>query len=210
VDVQLLRRSWYLDYLARSYPGLVARSKPEFDAFVAHLREWEKSPDMFARNPMLTQQIHAAFRDLIRSFVNKELQLAPVYITQDILFMTEGEDKELTQWLNDNYQAFPEGLIFELSKDRAFHELGDVRLETRGLHEKMAACEPDEVVNLKIAPVYKMMLLNRARYFAYFNRHKQAVAAFQQALAFDPDFALAKQGLLESMNEVNLPEPTQP
>jgi hypothetical protein len=42
------------------------------------------------------------------------------------------------------------------------------------------------------------MLTNRGRYLALFNQHERAAAAFRQALALDPGFAPAQQGLAES------------
>jgi hypothetical protein len=39
IDVQLLRRSWYFDYLRRSYPGLIERSRDKVDAYVDELKK---------------------------------------------------------------------------------------------------------------------------------------------------------------------------
>ena len=60
----------------------------------------------------------------------------------------------------------------------------------------------DDVVNLKVLPVYKVMLVNRGRYLAFFNQHERAIDAFKEALALDPRFDLARQGLGESMNRM--------
>jgi tetratricopeptide (TPR) repeat protein len=42
------------------------------------------------------------------------------------------------------------------------------------------------------------MVINRGRYLASFGEHERAIAAFEQALALNPDLALARQGLAES------------
>ncbi len=42
VDINLLRRSWYFDYLKHAYPGLMERSRDKIDTFVANLKEWER------------------------------------------------------------------------------------------------------------------------------------------------------------------------
>src|SRR5205814_3026996 len=34
IDINLLRRSWYFDYLRHAYPGLIDRSREKIDAFV--------------------------------------------------------------------------------------------------------------------------------------------------------------------------------
>jgi tetratricopeptide (TPR) repeat protein len=49
------------------------------------------------------------------------------------------------------------------------------------------------------------MLINRGRYLALFGEHERAIAAFEQALALNPDLALARQGVAESMAQAPRP-----
>ena len=210
VDVQLLRRSWYFDYLRRAYPGLLERLRDEVDAYLADLKQWERDPAAYRKSARLTEKIEAEFRELLHSFVTKELEVAPVYVTAELILMTEGQDKELIQWLNGNYQPVARGLVFQLASNRSFHDPGEVRLQTRGLTDGTIRFEKDDVVSMKILPVYRIMLLNRGRYLAFFDRHQQAIDAFKQALAFDPSFEAAQQGLIESMNKLRSPETSKP
>jgi tetratricopeptide (TPR) repeat protein len=129
--------------------------------------------------------------------VMNENRVAPVYITRDLLF-PDNRDRELTKWLTQNYQLVPEGLVFNLANDQSFHDLHNVRLQTRGLADGALRFEEDDVVNLKVLPVYTTMLINRGRYLAAFNQHERAIALFRQALALDPGLAAAQQGLAES------------
>ena len=101
VDINLLRRLWYFDYLRHAYPGLVERSREKIDAFVEDLKEWERDPEVFARSQALTQRITAAFEEMIRSIVTNENRLAPVYIAQDLLFADSGNG-DVTRWLTQN------------------------------------------------------------------------------------------------------------
>jgi len=197
VDINLLRRSWYFDYLRHAYPGLIERSREKIDVFVENLREWERDPGAFTRNEALTQRISAAFEEMIQSIVTNENRLAPVYITRDLLF-ADTVNGELTRWLTQNYQLVPQGLVFSLTGDQSFHDSRDLRIQTRGLADGTLRFEGDDVVNLKVLPVYTSMLINRGRYLAVFNLHERAIAAFKQALALDPDLAAARQGLAES------------
>ena len=197
VDINLLRRSWYFDYLRHAYPGLIERSRDKIDTFVANLKEWERDPRAFATSEALSQRITAAFEEMIQSMVMNENRVAPVYITRDLLF-PDNRDRELTRWLTQNYQLVPEGLVFTLANDQSFHDLPDVRLQTRGLADGTLRFEKDDVVNLKVLPVYTTMVINRGRYLAAFNQHERAVALFRQALALDPGLAAARQGLAES------------
>jgi len=114
------------------------------------------------------------------------------------LLFADTVNGELTRWLTQNYQLVPQGLVFNLAGDQSFHDSPDRRLQTRGLADGTLRFEKDDVINLKVLPVYTSMLINRGRYLALFNQHERASAAFRQALALDPGLAPAQQGLAES------------
>jgi len=92
IDVQLLRRSWYFDYLQRSYPDLIERSRDTVDAYVTELRKWEQDPDLYAHNTVLTQRIENAFQQMLQSFVDKELEVAPIYVTEELILARESQN----------------------------------------------------------------------------------------------------------------------
>ena len=114
VDINLLRRSWYFDYLKHAHPGLVERSREKIDPYVEDLKEWERDPGAFAQSQPLTQKISVAFLEMVRSIVTNEIRLAPVYITNDLLAANQTNDY-LTQWIPQTYQLIPEGLVFNLA-----------------------------------------------------------------------------------------------
>jgi len=202
IDVQLLRRSWYMDYLSRAYPGLIERSRDKVDAFLVDLKQWEHDPEAYARSAALTNRIASAFQAMFQSFITKELEVAPVYVTSDLIRTAEEQYKEQVQWLTSNYQPIPRGLVFQLAGDRGFHDPGVVHLQTRGLADGTLTFASDDVVNLKVLPVYRAMFVTRGRYLAFFGRHELAIDAFQQALAFDPSLEPARQGLNESISQL--------
>jgi transmembrane protein TMEM260 (protein O-mannosyltransferase) len=204
IDVNLLRRSWYFDYLRHAYPDLVERSRDKIDAFVEILKQWERDPGAFATNQLLTQRISAAFFEMIRLMITNENRVAPVYMTQDLLF-ADTMKGELTKWITQNYQLVPEGLVFNFAADQRFHDSPDSHLQTRGLADGTLRFEKDDVVNLKILPAYTSMLVNRGRYLALFNQRKRAIVAFKKALALDPNLAAARQGLAESTAKLRMP-----
>jgi hypothetical protein len=201
VDINLLRRSWYFDYLKHACPGLIERSRDKVETFVANLKEWERDPRAFAISEALTQRISAAFEEMIQSMVTNENRIGPVYITREVL-LTDAAGRQLSSWITQNYQPVPQGLVFDLATDQSFHDSPDVRLQTRGLADGTLRFEKDDVVNLKVLPVYTTMLINRGRYLAAFNQHERAVALFRQALALDPGLAAAQQGLAESTGKL--------
>ena len=195
VDINLLRRSWYFDYLKRAYPDLIERSRAKIDNYVAELKNWEHDPSAYAENAALTHRIASKFEAMLESFVRNELNSAPVYLTSEVIMQPRDD---FSDWLNKNYQAVPRGLVFQLFSDQNFHDPGSLHLETRGVGDGTIRFEDDDVVNQKVLPVYKTMLVNRGRYFAHFNDHQRAVDAFAQALALDPHFDLALEGMQQS------------
>lgn len=204
VDLNLLRHSWYFDYLIRTYPDLVEGSREKIEVFVTDLKAWEQDPAAFKANALLAQKINTAFLEMIQSIVANESSVGPVYITRDLL-LPNTVNGAVTRWLSQNYQFVPEGLVFNLTKDSSFHDSPDLRLETRGLADGTVRFANDDVVNLKILPVYTGMLVDRGRYLAAFNQHRRAIIAFEEALALDPNLAAARDGVTQ--NTAKLPTP---
>ena len=66
VDINLLRRSWYFDYLQHAHPGLIDRSREKIDPYVELLKQWERDPGSFDSNQGLTQRISMAFLEMIQ------------------------------------------------------------------------------------------------------------------------------------------------
>ncbi len=204
IDVNLLRRSWYFDYLRRTYPDLIERSREKIEAFVEDLKAWERDPAAFRSNALLTQKINTSFLEMIQSIVTNQNGVGPVYVTRDLL-LPDTTNGAVTQWLSQNYQLVPEGLVFNITNDSSFHDSPDLRLETRGLADGTVRYEKDDVVNLKILPAYTSMLTNRGRYLAAFNQHARAIIAFKEALALDPNLAAAQEGLAQSTAKLQNP-----
>ena len=204
VDINLLRRSWYFDYLKHAYPSLIERSREKIDVFVENLKEWERDPGTFARSPALTQRISAAFLEMIQSMVTNESRVAPVYMTNDLI-SSDSVNGELTRWLTQKYQLIPQGLVFNLADGQGFHDSPDVHLQIRGLADGTLRFGKGDPVNVKVLPSYANMLINRGRYLALFGQHERAIAAFEQALVLNPNLTLARQGLAESAAKARRP-----
>jgi hypothetical protein len=204
VDINLLRRSWYFDYLKHAHPGLMDRSREKIDPYVEILKQWERDPGAFARNPELTQRISMAFLGVIQSIVKNEIRVAPVYITNDIL-AADQTNGYLTRWIPQSYQLVPQGLVFNLATDQSFHEPSEAHLQMRGLADGTVRFAKDDVLNVKVLPAYTRMLTNRGKYLALFNQHDRAIVAFKEALALDPSLSAAQQGLADSTAKMAKP-----
>src|SRR5204863_7309552 len=104
VDVQLLRRSWYFDYLRRAYPDFIERSRDKVNAYLVQLKQWENNPQAYKKSDALTREISFAFQQLMQSFVSRELEVAPVYVTAELILLKQGPEVDLIQWLNKYFQ----------------------------------------------------------------------------------------------------------
>jgi tetratricopeptide (TPR) repeat protein len=204
VDLNLLRRSWYFDYLKHAHPGLISRSREKIDSYVELLKQWERDPEAFARSEELTRRISMAFLNMIQSIIRNEISVAPVYITNDVLIASQ-TNGYATQWIPQTYQLVPQGLVFNLATDQTFHDSPDPHFRTRGLADGTVRFADDDVVKLKILPAYIRMLTNRGKYLDLFNQHERAIAAFKEALALDPKSTAAEQGLAESAAKFRKP-----
>ena len=204
VDINLLRRSWYFDYLKHAHARLIERSREKIDPYVELLKQWEHDPSAFARSQELTQGISMAFLDMIQSIVRNEIRLAPVYITNDVLVANQ-TNGYLTRWIPQSYQLVPQGLVFALATDQSFHDAPDPHLQMRGLADGTIRFAKNDVINAKVLPAYTRMLTNRGRYLALFNQHERAIVAFNEALALDPNLADAQQGLVQSTAKIAKP-----
>ncbi|HJQ67733.1 MAG TPA: DUF2723 domain-containing protein [Blastocatellia bacterium] len=212
IDVNQMRRSWYFDYLSRSYPSVIEQNREKVDAFLEDLRSWEQDPKAYERNMQLATRIDSRFRDLILSMISNYLRTAPVYVTHDVLaiyaFLAEvkrtnrdmqpaayHQDGNWIVPLGETYQLIPQGLVFELKTDRVFHEPARPALLTRGLADGTLRFDRDDVVRQKVLPAYLGMFVNRGRYLAAHGRREQAIESFNDALALDPNYAPARQNL---------------
>ncbi len=212
INVNQMRRSWYFDYLNRSYPSVMERNRDKVNAFLEDLRSWEKDPKAYQQDLQLAARINSRFRDLILSMVSNHVRTAPVYITHDVLAiyaylaevkrsdrnMQPAEYHQDGNWivpLGETYQLIPQGLVFELKTDRVFHEPARPVLLTRGLADGTLRFEADDVVMQKVLPAYLGMFVNRGRYLAAHGRREQAIESFNDALALDPNYGPARQNL---------------
>jgi tetratricopeptide (TPR) repeat protein len=204
VDINLLRRSWYFDYLEHAHPGMMDRSREKIDPYVAILKQWESDPAAFSRSQDLTQRISMAFLEMIQAIVRNEIKTAPVYITNDVL-IADSLNSYLTRWIPQTYQLVPQGLVFNLTTDQSFHESPEPHLRMRGLADGTVRFAKDDVANLKILPAYARMLTNRGKYLASVNQHERAIIAFKEALALDPGLTAAREGLEQSAATLRRP-----
>ncbi|MCC6220929.1 MAG: DUF2723 domain-containing protein, partial [Deltaproteobacteria bacterium] len=165
IDINQLRRSWYFEFLERSYPKTMNAARSQVEAFLEDLKKWERDPELYQRDVTLNQRISERFRELVLAFIRNHQHIAPVYLTLELASgRIDSADSEWVQAVLQKYQLVPQGLVFELFDDWNFHEPALPAFVTRGLSDNSLRFAPDDVVSIKILPVYAAMAYNRARY----------------------------------------------
>lgn len=198
IDVNLLRRSWYFDYLKLSYPELMEATRSEVELFLEDLRNWEHDPAAYERNVTLNRRISERYLAVLKAMVASCIDGGSVYVTEEIASGRDPQNAELARELTSMYQLVPEGLAFKVTRDRGFQMPAEPELELRGLTDGSIRFSEKDVVREKVLRVYTTMLSNRGRYLAAYGRHEGAIRAFQECLALDGGFAPAVAGLAES------------
>ncbi len=169
IDKELLRRSWYFNQLWTNYPWLVGKSQKEIDAFLKELYKFEHD------TPYDASVIQARYIEMINSFIDKNIESCPIYVTFEI----EGE-------IGAKYQRVPEGLAFRLYKDREYHEMKPFDFKFRDIRKTNRLIQA-------IKQMYPMMLTNRGICTAQHGRLAEAATYFDKALTFDPNFTEARR-----------------
>jgi hypothetical protein len=187
IDVNLLRRTWYFDYLDRVYPDVMRRVRAEADAYLEDLRQWDRDPALYQRDLARNRRITLRFAALMAALVDRQRDSGAVYVTLDLL----AQDADVAAILA-RLTAVPQGLVFQLTDEAGFVPVAEPSFGLRGLFDGSIAFEPDDVVRQKVAPAYVSMIINRGRYLAAHGRADRAEAAFREVLSIDPENEVAR------------------
>ena len=167
IDKELSRRSWYLKQLTKNYPWLMEKSKKEVSEFLAEVYKFEH--DL----PYDGSQIETKYINMLNSFIGKNIDNVPVYVTNEI-------EKEIGY----GYTRIPEGLVYRLNKKLEYLEAPNINITFRAFNKK--GKYPDMLMNY-----YGMMLTNRASYEKYFNHKDRAYKYLDKLGVIYPGFGLA-------------------
>lgn len=206
INMNQLRRSWYYDYLDRSYPEMMDRSRDKVDAFLEDLRAWEENPAAYT-TPVALNRLNSRFYDMLSAFVGNHIRRAPVYVTSEIVIQRGGQDEPFFNSLVANYRLVPTGMVFRVGEKGAPMRLLEPEITTRGLAEAAIRLDESDVVRQKVVPAYLNMLTNNGLYQTAQGNREQAVRYFERALALDPAFEPARRALAMSRQEHQAPQP---
>ena len=155
IDKELVRRSWYLGYLARAYPWLVQRSQAEIASYRQYLAEFEHGT---LTDPGTLQHDYI---NVLESFITRNPE-RPAYMTFDV-------DAGL-----DAGQMFvgvpraPVGLLFQIRNDSVLPEFD---------YTKLAVRLPRHELDARTRGI-----LERYRYFVMRRAHALAVSGHEDEI----------------------------
>ena len=154
MDTELLRRSWYLNYLEDNYPELYSKSENEINQF-------RKQVYLFENNlPYDQNVIEKSYVGMVQSFLLKNHPQKPLYC--DLLV----DQKFLASFIR-----FPEGVIYRLHGELGYYPFPFPELQLRGILEQKLPRDERTLFNLQYYPV---IIKDRIAYLHYFKQDSLA------------------------------------
>jgi hypothetical protein len=174
IEQELLRRSWYYPQLQRQYPWLLEASQREVDDFRIELEKFENGRQY---DPTTIQR---KFIQMIDSFIGKNIDVRPVYITP-----------EVEESVGSGYIKVPEGLTYRLYRDDEFHPFEKPGYTYRGIEGQTYT----DYFHQTVISFYSNMLTARGTYLSRYDKCDEAVEYFREALGVEPHHQQAQRGL---------------
>ncbi|MDI6802304.1 MAG: DUF2723 domain-containing protein [Bacteroidota bacterium] len=162
IDKELLRRSWYFKQLQVKYPWLIEKSKTEIDAFLIELYKFEHNL------PYAYELIEGRFKDVIKSFIEKNYDERAIYVTPEI-------EPQYTE----GFQRVPSGLCFQIIKNNADFKEREIEFKFRST-EKISH-QAEFLLNL-----YTKASISNGLFKAQRGDIKSALIFFDQGLKINP------------------------
>jgi hypothetical protein len=154
LDKELMRRSWYIDFVHRKFPDLYNRSKAEIEEFLNQVEPFERA------RPFDPDVIDQAFYGMLHAIITHESVKAPVY----------------TNIMNDNkfisgMVLIPDGILFRFGTAGQF--LSRQRYNFDGSYWADNTVEKDMRV-ASLLSYYERAFESRAKYCVYFKNAEEA------------------------------------
>ncbi len=181
IDVELMRRDWYLDQLERWYPDLTQPAAAELSAYRQQRDAWERDPQSIESNPLRVAALQNAYIAAIDALIWAADTLGDVHL---------GPDME--QGIAAGYSWVPAGLTFRLDPPSSHPPLPPLHWDLSHLQGRWHRL-PDDPAR-KVARAHALMLDNRAIYLARLGdlaARADALSALDLALQLDPTDTLA-------------------
>jgi hypothetical protein len=154
LDKELMRRSWYLDFVKREHPEIYRNSSESIDEFLREVEPFERGL------PFDGATIDKAYYNMLHGMVVNELENRPVYT--NILI-----DKKFTGIL----PLVPTGILFKIDKTDTFMETDLFEFNSSLWGNRFIYREKRVAVFLSY---YKAAFSSREKYSRFFKRETEA------------------------------------
>lgn len=157
IDKELLRRTWYLQYLEREYPGFYARTRMPAEAYLIELEKFEYG------RPYQPQVIQARYIDMLNSFVDAKLE-------QGAFFASPWPDYDLSH-VRPDHPRTPFGLVHVITRESCAAPFDFSRLDL-----KRPPLVNDARLQYNLG-IVRARLIENVRYLQEIGVHEQATIA---------------------------------
>ncbi|MFC2093605.1 DUF2723 domain-containing protein [Bacteroidota bacterium] len=192
IDKELLRKSWYLDFVKNHYPGIYERSRNEFEIYKSDLINFERETSRYT-NPVsdadkqLILKIQGSFHNLLNSILENN---------QERNFFTTFEIEQASQEnFGNDYVRIPEGLLIKYSKENSVDE------NYKEPEFEFQVTKKDSYHHEFVMNAYYNSFLSRANYLMNFSKYDDAEKLINQSLKVKPQGPEALR-LLNKLNQL--------
>ena len=161
LDKELLRRSWYYDYVRQAHPQIYRRSEREIEEFVSAVRAFELKQSFDAGD------LEQKYQALLLSLVERNLLDRNIYLIM-------GKPK----LFREHFFEIPEGLAYRLYPQLAYYPYQTPEFELRGVNDPKVYKDGRTKFYLGR---YAYMLEARAKYESYFGHGETAAQLNEKA-----------------------------
>ncbi|MBN2620195.1 DUF2723 domain-containing protein [candidate division WOR-3 bacterium] len=169
IDKELLRRTWYIHYLKRTYPAFYAQGQSAIEAYLPELMKFEYG------EPYNPQVIQTRYIQMLQTFIVTHLTANDVYLVMPY------PDNDLCQ-IKFEYPLVPYGFVFRIQKDTtSFHPFDFSRVT---IHNPVHAYDERLIHNRDLV---KRMVQGNISYMMQHNDTTAAIKAQQWLTDFTVD-----------------------
>ncbi|OGC92006.1 MAG: hypothetical protein A2142_06285 [candidate division Zixibacteria bacterium RBG_16_48_11] len=161
LDKELLRRSWYCDYVRQAHPEIYRRSKKEIAEFVSAVRSFE------LKQSFDPGELEQKYQALLLSLVERNLSDWNIYLVMG-----------KPELFREHFLEIPEGLVYRLYPQLAYYPYHTPEFELRGAEDPKVYQDGRTKFYLGR---YAYMLEARAKYETYFGHGETAAQLNQKA-----------------------------
>lgn len=115
IDKELLRKSWYLDYVKDHYPDVYNRSLAEFESYKTELLKFEKNTNRYVQPQ--TQADHLDLRNIQTTFANLQNSLLDRNYDDRPFFTSFEIEQNPSEHFGEGYFKIPEGVLIRYRKE---------------------------------------------------------------------------------------------